>query len=144
MPVSVLPLVDPPWHTSFHVLLLASLSENGTWMVRWCWSYCSWLLAAHTLPLFLQGGGGTLLLHVFLPSLVSHRHKVTRAGQRTERLNVRTARGAPLYCEGHTGREWVTNPRVPPPHCISYAPVQATVGVGTVVIVYVILIAYKM
>ena len=32
----------------------------------------------------------------------------------------------------------------PPPPCISYARVQATVGVGTVIIVYVILIAYGM
>ena len=32
----------------------------------------------------------------------------------------------------------------PPPPCISYAFVQATVGVGTVIIVYVILIAYEM
>ena len=32
----------------------------------------------------------------------------------------------------------------PPPPCISYALVQATVGVGTVIIVYVILIAYEM
>ena len=32
----------------------------------------------------------------------------------------------------------------PPPSCISYALVQATVGVGTVIIVYVILIAYEM
>ena len=32
----------------------------------------------------------------------------------------------------------------PPPPCISYALVQATVGVGTVIIVSVILIAYKM
>ena len=34
----------------------------------------------------------------------------------------------------------------PLPHgpCISYALVQATVGVGTVIIVYVILITYKM
>ena len=35
-------------------------------------------------------------------------------------------------------------PPYPPPLCISYALVQATVGVGTVIIVYVILIAYKM
>ena len=32
----------------------------------------------------------------------------------------------------------------PPPPCISYALVQATVGVGTVIIAYVILIAYEM
>ena len=32
----------------------------------------------------------------------------------------------------------------PPLPCISYALVQATVGVGTVIIVYVILITYKM
>ena len=32
----------------------------------------------------------------------------------------------------------------PPPPCISYALVQATVGVGTVIIVYVILITYEM
>ena len=32
----------------------------------------------------------------------------------------------------------------PPPPCISYALVQGTVGVGTVIIVYVILIAYEM
>ena len=32
----------------------------------------------------------------------------------------------------------------PPLSCISYALVQATVGVGTVIIVYVILITYKM
>ena len=32
----------------------------------------------------------------------------------------------------------------PPPPCISYALVQATVGVGTVIIVYIILIAYEM
>ena len=32
----------------------------------------------------------------------------------------------------------------PPPPCISYALVQAIVGVGTVIIVYVILITYKM
>ena len=32
----------------------------------------------------------------------------------------------------------------PPPPFISYARVQATVGVGTVIIVYVILIAYGM
>ena len=32
----------------------------------------------------------------------------------------------------------------PPPPCVSYALVQATVGVGTVIIVYVILITYKM
>ena len=32
----------------------------------------------------------------------------------------------------------------PPPPCISYALVQATVGVGTIIIVYVILIAYEM
>ena len=32
----------------------------------------------------------------------------------------------------------------PPPTCISYALVQATVGVGTVIIVYVILITYEM
>ena len=32
----------------------------------------------------------------------------------------------------------------PPPLCISYALVQATVGVGTVIIVYVILITYEM
>ena len=31
-----------------------------------------------------------------------------------------------------------------PPSCISYALVQATLGVGTVIIVYVILIAYEM
>ena len=35
------------------------------------------------------------------------------------------------------------NGRTPPP-CISYALVQATVGVGTVIIVYVILITYEM
>ena len=35
-------------------------------------------------------------------------------------------------------------PLLTPPPCISYALVQATVGVGTVIIVYVILIAYKM
>ena len=34
--------------------------------------------------------------------------------------------------------------RYPPPPCISYALVQATVGVGTVIIVYVILITYEM
>ena len=34
--------------------------------------------------------------------------------------------------------------RYPPPPCISYAVVQATVGVGTVIIVYVILIVYEM
>ena len=33
---------------------------------------------------------------------------------------------------------------IPPPPCISYALVQATVGVGTVIIVYVILITYEM
>ena len=32
----------------------------------------------------------------------------------------------------------------PPPPCISYALVPATVGVGTVIIVYVILITYEM
>ena len=32
----------------------------------------------------------------------------------------------------------------PPPLCISYALVQDTVGVGTVIIVYVILITYEM
>ena len=32
----------------------------------------------------------------------------------------------------------------PPPPCISYALVQATVGVGTVITVYVILITYEM
>ena len=32
----------------------------------------------------------------------------------------------------------------PPPPCISYALVQATVGVWTVIIVYVILITYEM
>ena len=36
------------------------------------------------------------------------------------------------------------NPHYPPPPCISYALVQATVGVGTVIIVYVILITYEM
>ena len=34
-------------------------------------------------------------------------------------------------------------PYLPPP-CISYALVQATVGVGTVIIVYVILTMYEM
>ena len=34
-------------------------------------------------------------------------------------------------------------PTPPPPPCISSALVQATLGVGTVIIVYVILIAYK-
>ena len=34
--------------------------------------------------------------------------------------------------------------RTPPPPCISYALVQATVGVGTVIIVYVTLITYEM
>ena len=33
---------------------------------------------------------------------------------------------------------------IPPPPCISYALVQATVGVGTVIIVYVILITCEM
>ena len=32
----------------------------------------------------------------------------------------------------------------PAPFCVSYAFVQATVGVGTVIIVYVILLAYEM
>ena len=39
---------------------------------------------------------------------------------------------------------WILNPRWSPPPCISYAAVQATLGVGTVIIVYVILIAYRM
>ena len=40
---------------------------------------------------------------------------------------------------------WFYPPKfLPPPPCISYALVQATVGVGTVIIVYVILIMYEM
>ena len=36
------------------------------------------------------------------------------------------------------------DPMYPPPPCISYALVQATVGVGTAIIVCVILITYEM
>ena len=47
----------------------------------------------------------------------------------------------PHRWQSHTRCRWTSTP---PPPCISYALVRATVGVGTVIIVYVILIAYEM
>ena len=46
-------------------------------------------------------------------------------------------------CKGGGGGYIILSDTTPPPPCISYALVQATVGVGTVIIVYVILITYE-
>ena len=51
----------------------------------------------------------------------------------------RSARAVQLF-----GRLAVLETHTPPPPCISYALVQATVGVGTVIIVYEILMTYEM
>ena len=48
-------------------------------------------------------------------------------------------RGLRVVNECHQGIEGVP----PPPPCISYALVQATVGVGTVIILYVIYLCTK-
>ena len=49
-------------------------------------------------------------------------------------------RGCPAFARGAGG---VVCVGTPPPPCNSYALVQATVGVGTVLIWYLILIRYK-
>ena len=61
--------------------------------------------------------------------------RLSIADSRWWRVDTRTG---PFFFDNAVGYNY------PPPPCISYALVQATVGVGTVIIVYVILITCEM